>query len=243
MSITTYLPKLPQISLRTSAILFAALVCATLFTKWATPHLTEMADAPSLEETVPRQFGDWKELPSPFLQVSLTAGLDPNMDQPYDQTMMRTYVNSQGQQVMLALAWGKRQRQEVKIHRPDLCYVAQGYKVKSLQTVRFDKVNAPGDNPVIGKHMYAAGQRGGEAVSYWMRIGSLYSEDALDTRLHILRQGIKGEIPDGILVRASMHVRDAADVDRTWPVMDSFLTELAAAVPEATRNLFLGPPR
>ncbi len=238
MKLLSALAALPKISLRASAAVCAGLIAAALVAYVATPRLTEVTDAPSLDGTVPRKFADWTELPNPFVQVSLSTGT--STDQPYDQTVMRTYVNSAGQQVMLALAWGKRQRQEVKIHRPDLCYVAQGFKISSLQTVRFDQVVPSSQIRPIGKHMVAVSPQAVEAISYWMRIGSLYSEDAFQTRSHIFRQGLKGQIPDGILVRASMRMRTTDDVANAWPVLDQFLKDLTEATPIATRPLLLG---
>ncbi len=38
---------------------------------------------------------------------------------------LRSYVNANGDVVMLALAYGRHQRQEIKIHRPELCYTSQ----------------------------------------------------------------------------------------------------------------------
>jgi EpsI family protein len=231
--------RLPAIPLRLSLILSAAMMLAAMLAYWATPHLVEVTDAPSLEDTVPRQFGDWRELPTPYAQVSLSTGNDPNMENPYDQTVMRTYVNGKGQQVMLALAWGKRQRQEVKIHRPDLCYVAQGYKIQSLKAVTYANILAPSGEPIVGNHMYAQGNRGGEAVSYWVRIGDIYSEDAFETRFHIFREGLKGRVPDGILVRASVRVRDEGEAQKVWPLMDQFLADLAAMTPPSTKSLLV----
>lgn len=227
--------KLPRISLPFALAIFAALVIAALAAVAATPDLVEVTDRIDLEESVPKEFGGWKMLPSGAVQVRLSTGDDTNMDQPYDQTVMRTYVNRDtGQYVHLALAWGRRQRQEVKVHRPDLCYVAQGYKVESLSTTRFDGVGNT-EAPVVGKRMYAANSRSGEAVAYWIRIGGLYSEDALETRLYILGEGIKGRIPDGILVRASRVARSADDAANAFPALEDFLKELVASVPDNVR--------
>ncbi len=160
------------------------------------------------------------------------------MDQPYDQTLMRTYVNSKGQVVMLALAWGAKQRQEVKVHRPDLCYVAQGHKVKQFSSAQFSGIAAD-HGPVIGSKMVTEGPHGGEAVMYWIRIGDIYSESAVATRVHILLEGISGRIPDGILVRASIQIRGQEDAQTAWPVMEAFLTDLVAATPFGTRKLMI----
>jgi EpsI family protein len=136
------------------------------------------------------------------------------------------------------LAWGHKQQQEVKVHRPDLCYVAQGYKVNSLNPAVFPLSGASGTQ-ATGKHMVATGGGNIEAVSYWIRIGSLYSENALETRMRILKEGFNGKIPDGILVRVSQSVHNPDQVTQVWPVLDRFLVELAQAVPPPTRDMLL----
>lgn len=234
--------RLPRISFRRAAFI-SALLCAAAAAAYAmTPRLVSIKNAPSLETEVPRQFGDWKEIPSPYVQVPLTAGLDTNMDQPYDQILTRTYVNSQGHRVMLALAWGEKQRQEVKIHRPDLCYIAQGFEIKKLETIRFNKIQPTENKSAIGKRMIAMSANGGEAVSYWMRIGNLYSEDAFQTRLHIFKAGLENQIPDGILVRASMTI-NKANVDlQTWETLETFLIDLVQSSSLNAKLLLLGQP-
>lgn len=192
----------------------------------------------NLEQIVPKQFGNWREQPNGYAQVRLSTGNDPNINQPYDQTLMRTYINKQGQVVNVAIAWGRKQRQEVKVHRPDLCYVAQGYKIKSLKRTIFGTVKGL-SGPVIGNRMVAMSEHGGEAVSYWIRIGKLFSEDAVDTRLHILKEGLAGRIPDGILVRASQPVADIAEAENAWPVLDSFLADLVSYAPPDARRLLV----
>lgn len=228
----------PRIPLWQTVAICGALCCAALLADLAKPRLQQSQEAPSLESTVPRKFGQWVERPQAQKQVSLSTGTGPNIDQPYDQTVMRTYENDRGQVVMLALAWGATQRQEVKVHRPDLCYVAQGLQIRRLLPKSFADI-AGASSAVTGKQMIAIRGNGGEAVSYWIRIGRLYSEDAIDTRLHIFKEGLAGRIPDGILVRASMPIRSEAEATEAWPVLDDFLRELVAATPDAARRLLV----
>lgn len=229
--------QLPVMAVKTSLVAAALLVAAGVGAVVARPTLVSVQNPPDLETTVPKSFGDWRMVPSLGAQVSTSTG-EPNVDQPYDQTVMRTYANSKGEVVMLALAWGHKQQQEVKVHRPDLCYVAQGYSVKSLQPAAFG-LNGSSGVPVTGKHMVAVSGRSTEAVSYWIRIGSLYSENAMATRMRILKDGFNGHIPDGILVRASQSVADPRGVEQAWPLLDRFLVELSQAVPPQTRDMLL----
>jgi EpsI family protein len=234
------LEELPAISRRIAFAVTALLLTAAAVTPWLTPRLSEMGNSVDLEAAVPRQFGDWRELRSPLVQVSLTNGTETSADQPYDQTLMRVYVNSSGQRVALALAWGRRQRQEVKIHRPDLCYIAQGWSIRSLQTQVFREI-AHTSAPVVGKRMLAQSSEGLEAVSYWMRIGTLFSEDAYATRAQIFTEGLKGRIPDGVLVRASSSVLNNADAAAGWKVTEQFLVDLMRNLDSETAAMLVGP--
>jgi EpsI family protein len=220
-------------------LVLLAMALAGLAAFWLKPPLGQASEAPSLESALPRQFGDWREIPQRGVPVSLLAGEVPDLNQPYDQTVMRSYANSRGDVVMLALAWGRNQRQEVKIHRPDLCYVAQGHKVASLRSHLFSGIASPSGTPVMGKQMLTTLGNSAEAVSYWMRIGEVYSEDAAQTRLHILKEGLAGRVPDGVLVRASIRVRDQQAAGAAWPMLDAFLQDMSAAFAQPARQLLI----
>jgi EpsI family protein len=161
------------------------------------------------------------------------------MDQPYDQVVMRSYRNEAGQMVQVALAWGRNQRQEVKIHRPDLCYPAQGFHIDHLSSHFFQKIKTPRGDPVLGKKMLVNSGRRYEVVAYWMRIGDVYSENAIDTRLKIFKDGLNGTMTDGILVRASV-VTDSSDgFDAKVALLESFLEKMTGAVQGTAKELLV----
>ena len=191
---------------------------------------------------MPEVFGDWKAVPQPFAQVSVSQGVETAFEQPYDQTVMRTYVNRHGDTVMLALAWGERQRQDIKVHRPEVCYPAQGYSVLNLGPGSPIAVAGRAE-PVPTVSMLAGpsdGRGSGlEAVRYWIRIGDSYSGDGLKARWYLLREGLHGRVPDGILVRASQRIRSTEDEAGAQRVMERFLVDLTAAVPPATLALLV----
>jgi hypothetical protein len=118
----------------------SALVCALMVASsaaaWIVAPRHLMAQSTSLEQTVPLKIGDWTALKEGVPQMALAVAPDGQRseEQPYDEVVMRTYVNSHGEQVMVALAYAREQRQEVKIHRPEVCYQAQGYKNLSGRT-------------------------------------------------------------------------------------------------------------
>lgn len=221
-----------------SVIIAISLGGSAVLAMVVTPTVHEIQNAANLESTVPRQIGLWRELPNPRVQVSLSTG-ETTYDQPYDQSVMRTYVDNDNHMIQVALAWGKRQRQEVKIHRPELCYPAQGLAIESLTDVTFP-LNTPDGRAVTGKRMIAKDRSGQlEAVSYWIRLGSTYSSNAWQTRLHILTEGLAGRITDGVLVRVSQRVPLGANVDELFQRQEQFAAAMVSASPADVRPLLV----
>ncbi|MGC4062627.1 MAG: EpsI family protein [Aquabacterium sp.] len=201
------------------------------------PKTLAQADAPDLERYVPKQIGEWHVVESPLVQVGLTTGKETDMNQPYDETVMRTYQDDKGHTIQIALAWGQRQRQEIKIHRPELCYPAQGYSVSALHEATFPAKTTSGQ-PITGKRMVTKDRNDQtQLVSYWIRIGHVYSSSAWVTRMHILREGLQGRMTDGILVRASQYTSgDPGQQEATFQRQEQFLADLVQASPPQARD-------
>lgn len=231
--------RIPQFSIYTAImgllVMMAAAACAWL----ATPRLQAITHAPSLDAVVPKAFGDWRVVADSTTQVDVAQGVETVQEQPYDQTVMRTYANSRGDMIMLALAWGERQRQDVKVHRPEVCYPAQGFAVRQIGSGHAISTDAR-TAPVPTTQILTEARGGGfEAVRYWIRIGSMYGGDGLQARWYILQEGFKGRIPDGVLVRVSQRLGKADEAPASQALMESFLQEMVAAVPPTSRGLLV----
>jgi EpsI family protein len=87
--------------------------------------------------------------------------------------------------------------------------------------------------------MVATHPRRVEPVLYWVRIGNTISSSAWNTRLYILSEGLKGRIPDGILVRTSQIVRTTDGVARSHELQSAFLRELVDALPTEHKALLV----
>lgn len=231
--------RLPRLPLGVCVAGVVLMLAAAIAAWAATPRLQAMQGAPSLDATVPKAFGDWRVVQDATPQVDVSQGVETVQEQPYDQTVMRTYANSKGEQVMLALAWGERQRQDVKVHRPEVCYPAQGYAVRKLSDA--PAIDTAGRAAPVPTTEILAESRGGgyEAVRYWIRIGDMYGGDGMAARWYILNEGFRGRIPDGMLVRASQRLPQAGDEARSQALMAAFLTELVAAVPAPARTMLV----
>ena len=220
------------------AVMLACLV-AGLLAMLLRPVPVQAGTAPDLATAVPLQIGAWKEQPSLYVSadLSVTDADERSNNRPYDQTVTRTYVDPQGRHVMLAIAYALEQEQEVKVHRPDVCYPAQGFQILRLEPVRLPLAR-PDGTPVDGVQMLVRSRQRLEAVVYWLRTGSVYSQRSWDARLHIFEEGLKGRRPDGILVRASRVIDDPAIADATYAELSTFLAALyGATAPSAARTL------
>jgi len=219
----------------TSLVLGVTMLATAAAVRLLQPEPLPLSAAANLAETVPSAFGDWKEVSSVAEQVDPARNADePSMDRPYDDVLMRTYGNSRGDVVLLTLAYGRNQRQEVKIHRPDVCYTAQGFELveRSASALPFN---------VQGMRMLVKAPGRTEAVSYWIRIGSVFTENPWAIRYHIFKQGLAGKAVDGVLVRASrIEQGSATPSGGRYRVQEQFLGDLVRALPPAARRLLLG---
>ncbi|MDI1360977.1 exosortase-associated protein EpsI, B-type [Methylotenera sp.] len=213
----------PQITQRKSLLVAALLIVAALLAVKLTPTSHAVETTPDLDTIIPVEFGEWKQIADPFTQVGLTTGGNDLASQLYDKVVMRTYANKNGDRVMLAIAYAREQKQDIKIHRPEVCYVAQGFQLLSKNN---NTINVSAANSIKALRLLVSNQNRYEAVSYWVRIGDDYPANGMSARLKILRDGLKGKVLDGVLVRASTAISDPAAAEAAYKKQEAFLVEL-----------------
>ena len=76
-------------------------------------------------------------------------------------------------------------------------------------------------------------------MNYWIRIGTQYGGDGLQARWYILKEGLAGRIPDGVLVRASQRIRNGEETVAVNKVMEGFLVELIGSLPLRSREMLI----
>ncbi|MFG6487514.1 exosortase-associated protein EpsI, B-type [Roseateles sp. BYS78W] len=187
----------------------------------------------NLDTAVPKAFGDWQ------LDTTAVGGIvNPQQEELlkrlYSQILTRTYVNSQGQRVMLSIAYGNDQRDGLQLHYPEICYPAQGFRLASNRKVDLQLaglvIPARRLETVLGEQRY-------EPVTYWTVIGETAVRGGTDKKIAEMRYGFRGVIPDGLLFRVSSIDRDTA---AAYALQDQFSTELLTAVPVAVRGRIAG---
>jgi EpsI family protein len=222
-----------------------AIFCAMLATAAAawliTPRHEVAVGSVVLESMVPSQFGHWKEEANSIVQVATeldrTTGAEVNRP-VYDQVLMRTYRReTDGAEVMLALAYGRQQRQEFKIHRPELCYYGQGYDVTSIGT---RAITLSPLKRVASQALMTRNRSRLEPVTYWIRIGDQISQSAWQTRWTIFTAGLSGRVPDGILVRVSSLIQADSQSEQALEVQRLFLEDLYSALTPQAKKVITG---
>ncbi len=186
----------------------------------------------SLEQIVPKAFGEWREEPQRFVQV-VNPQTQEILDRIYSQVLSRVYVNEAGYRIMLSLAYGSDQRGSLQAHKPEVCYPAQGF---ALQKNDAALLPTPfGEIPV--RRLYTTLGARLEPVTYWFTVGDRAIQGKLEKRLIEIKLGLTGRIPDGMLFRVSSIDGDQA---RAYRYQDQFIVQLLQSVAPAERQRLSG---
>ncbi|MDP3650228.1 MAG: EpsI family protein [Rhodoferax sp.] len=220
---------------QTKSWALAILMLSAALTGWALQPRALMSDQHgkvALAQLIPTEFGDWKELPQTSRQI-VNPQQAAILDAIYSETLSRVYVNTSGTTVMLSLAYGANQSRDLQIHRPEVCYSAQGFQIISTQKTSIH--TGVGDIPAM--HLVAKlGQRN-EPITYWVRIGEKVVRGNLEQGFARLGYGLNGMVADGILFRVSSI---SAETDRAHATQKQFIGDLLNASPEPTKTYLLG---
>jgi EpsI family protein len=219
-----------------SVVLGIAMAATSALTGALTPRqkVATVQDRFDLESIVPKQFGAWRvdnsvvPLTPDETQKEMIAVL-------YDQTLARTYVNDQGQRVMLSIAYGGDQSKQLQLHLPEVCYVAQGF-----QMLKEDQGELPthyGNVPI--KRLVARQNARNEPITYWVKVGDKAVMSGLGQKYQRFLYGLSGKIPDGMLVRVSTI---EADENNAYRVQDRFVNQMLDALTPRDRARLLGAP-
>jgi EpsI family protein len=201
------------------------MVGASLLAAAITPRhfLADQYQREKLTDVIPLSFGEWS-VDRSVIPVAPSPDLQAALDEAYDETLARTFRNSKGERVMLSLAYGRNQHRGMNIHRPEICYPAQGFKV--VQGSMRGVVQAGGRAIDVTRLVTAASARN-EPITYWLLIGDTITHFGYEQRAMAIRYGMKGIIPDGVLVRVSSIDQDNA---AAFALQERFIQQMLAAV-------------
>ena len=190
-----------------AAVVALLMTGATALTVLAVPtdKLADTRRVIDLERAVPRQFGDWR-LDTSLIPLPPSPDQEAVLKQIYDQILSRTYINGRGERVMLSITYGSRQTQQMRAHRQEVCYAAQGFGISGLErsSVRILGVEVP------LTRMVATQGRRTEPVTYWFTMGDQVVLTYWQREAVQFKYMLSGFVPDGYLIRLSSLTSDVA---------------------------------
>lgn len=199
-----------------------------------TQKIADLRPPIDLEKIIPVAFGEWHQEHQDSVQV-----VDPQqqemIERIYTQTLSRTYINTHGYRVMLAIAYGDDQRDSMQVHYPEICYPAQGFSLKGKETGILN--TASGAIPVT-RILTNLGQRN-EPVTYWTIVGERVFQGGIQKKLVEMSYGLNGEIPDGILIRVSSI---DAETDNAYRMQTQFVDQMLHTLAPEHRQRLNGSP-
>jgi len=200
-----------------------------------TPRLEVAGQGPkiSLEAMIPKQFGEWR-LEETIAPLMVSPDVKDQLEKIYNQTLTRTYINKNGERIMLSVAYGGAQRHSMQVHLPEVCYPAQGFQIKSTSK---GVIDASGTTLPVMKLVATQGLRI-EPITYWVMMGDSAVRGKLEQSFARLKSGLTGKIPYGILIRVSTI---SANESQSFRTEEQFVRDMLGAVPKQDRKILMGP--
>jgi EpsI family protein len=185
-----------------------------------------------LEAIIPSHFGEWRQEQT-LDSLVLSPQVQSLMGKIYNQILTRNYVNEKGQRIMLSITYGGTQNTEMQVHRPEMCYPAQGFAVGAVTK---DVIDIGGNKLPVMKLVATQGQRV-EPIMYWVMIGESAVRGGLDQSLARVKYGLTRTIPYGILIRVSTI---SANETQSYEVEEDFVRAMLGAMPAQARRVLTG---
>lgn len=185
-----------------------------------------------IEPSLPETFGVWKL--QPVSRGVVNPQTETLLNALYSEIISRTYVNDRGDRVMLSIAYGKNQNDSFQVHKPEICYPAQGFQLKSNQA---GDLSTPFGTIPVRRVETTLGAQRPEPVTYWTTLGDEAVRSGTDKKLKEMRHAMRGFIADGLLFRVSSVDPDSP---HAFGVHERFVNDLLAALKEEDRRRIAG---
>lgn len=197
-----------------------------------TRKLADLRPKVDLERMFPAKFGEWvTDTSGPVQLISPTQ--EALINKLYSQTLSRTYVNREGRRIMLSVAYGGDQSDATRAHRPEVCYPAQGFRIDGNRKIELEI----GGRTIFARQLETQLGARNEPVLYWLSVADITTTSGIEQKLAQIRYGLRGYIPDGMLVRVSSIDGDA---ERAHRLQVEFVKALEAAVDPDSRERIFG---
>ena len=198
-------------------------------------RLTDELGLLDLEMAFPVRFGEWQVDTRVPVQL-VSPDLAQFIARIYSATLSRLYVNAQGERIMLSVAYGGDQSDATRAHRPEVCYPAQGFEIVSDGRA----LVGTAAGPLSVRRLVARAASRSEPITYWVVVGTRTALSGTEQKLAQLSYGLRGVVPDGLLVRVSSL---SAEPEPAHALQARFITQLSQALHPAVQPRIIGAPR
>lgn len=218
--------------------LMLIMICTSVFAFNARPthKIADDGERVDLEKIIPKQFNNWHivNMAAQVVNPETAAALN----KIYAQTLSRVYENTKSQRVMLSIAYGRDQSDQVGAHLPEGCYGGQGFAINRIEKKQLN--TAFGYIPVM--QLLASKSDRIEPITYWLTTGKKVAYPGWETKKIKLHYALNGSIPDGLLMRVSSIASSisAADIDTAFSIQKTFADDLLATVSPLQRLHLIG---
>jgi EpsI family protein len=197
------------------------------------PSIYTSDERPNFDDFLPREFGEWHMDERAFYEI-INPKLKETLDRVYTQTVTRTYIHKSGRRIMLSIAYGADQSRDNRVHRPEVCYPAQGFSITEQKkgSIVIDKnIELP-----VMRLVATYGSRL-EPITYWIRFGNVLVRGSVEQAFARIAFGLKGFIPDGLLFRTSEINQNSKS---SYALQDEFIRELLQSLKPEAKIILIG---
>lgn len=196
------------------------------------PLLANSGPKIELETMIPKQFGNWR-VDETIMPMSASPDQIELLNKIYSQILTRTYINSLGQRIMLSVVYGDGIDRQLDVHRPEVCYPAQGFSV----TQYTDQVVNTLFGSLSVRRMIATNGQRVEPISYWIKTGDKAVSSTFERKLQKLKMIFTGRADSGMLARISSIGNDQT---LAYQEQEAFINAMLQAMPEEQRKQLIG---
>jgi EpsI family protein len=185
----------------------------------------------NLETMIPKQFSEWK-IDESIIPLQADPEREALIKKIYYQTLARTYINQKGERVMLSIAYGGNLSEDMQVHRPEVCYKAQGFTIEGTEKVNIET----GFGQIAGKRVMAIMGNRIEPITYWIAIGDKVSFNSLFWKFEQFKYALSGKAAGGLLFRVS----GIGETSEVQPIVDKFVEDLLLSISASDRQYLIG---
>jgi EpsI family protein len=215
---------------RRSAIVGLGLAAGAALSYFNTPRAfaAPIAEA-RFRQMIPAKVGGWASRKSAELVLPAE---DEGQDKLYENLETRIYEGNGLPAIMFLIAYSSVQRNDVHVHRPEVCYPAAGFPILWTKPATVEV----GRRKLLTRELLA--DRGGlnERIIYWVRVGDEFPIGWAEQRLTMALSNARGITPDGVLFRVST-IED--DPGRAASALRMFIKQFVAASSPSFRETVL----